>query len=248
MRWWSLLLFLFVVAQLNAGEAAEYRLQVVSIREEVFSYYMKGGEGFGAPLVSLESALEAQKVPKSVVLTDRPVYPARPSQAQAFEASPFRVEPLTSGNGVWSEFRWVGDPGSRTLWVVETRTLNLHEVSQLGLKGTGPLRHVFPYGASMRVRRTEGSSAVRFPADLVDFWNGRPGLWARQLSRYLDLADGIAAVVAMEPYPDRPDRVYLVIQQPAEPRTFKVVLAWRKREGAFKNLFEGATGGPGGTR
>ena len=235
MRWKCLILPMILLILPTSAEPVEYRLQVVSVYEEAFAAYTDPGSASAPSLSRLEAALDRQEIPKGTILYDRPVQAANGTLAKTFLATPVRAETMADRDPSLPEFRWEGMPGTRTVWVVETRTFHVHEVIQLGLKGTGPFRHVRPYGAAVKVERTP---AVGFPANLIDFWNGRPSLWDTWLSRYLDLSDGIAAVVAVEPNAARPDRVYLVIEQPAEPRTFKVVLAWRKRLGAHENLFE----------
>jgi len=205
----------------------EYRLQVVSLYEESFAYYLEPGNG-SSPLSRMQSALDRQQIHKGTVLYDRWVQPADASLARAFGATPVKAELTADREPFLPEYRWRGEPGMRTVWVVRTRSLHhpIHEVWRLGLKGAGPLRHVIPYGAALRPAR---SQAVGFPANLIDFATGTRDLWGKWLSRYVDLSDGIAAVVGIEPDRTQPDRVYLVIEQPAEPRTFTAVLAWRDR-------------------
>jgi hypothetical protein len=235
MRWYSLIFLLVALIQPVRAEAAEYRLQVVSLYEEAFAYYLEAGDRAVSPLTRLESALDRQQIPKGTVLYDRWVQPAEASVARAFGATLVKSELVADRESFLPEFRWQGEPGTRTVWVVKAQSFHFHELWRLGLKGTGPLRHVIPYPAAVREQRLP---AVGFPANLVDFLDGRPDLWTKWLSRYLDLADGIVAVVGVEPNSIYPDRVYLVIEQPAEPRTFKVVLGWRKRLGLEENLFQ----------
>lgn len=67
-------------------------------------------------------------------------------------------------------------------------------------------------------------------------WQGEPGqrtLWAvKARSFHLHELGQLGLRGA------GPDRVYLLIAQPAESRTFKAVLGWRPRLGVEENLFQ----------
>src|SRR2546428_767333 len=56
--------------------------------------------------------------------------------------------------------------------------------------------------------------------------NGSPP-WATGLARAVDVRSGLAAVVGVNHLGG--DWVYLIIDQPAEPTTFKAVVGWARR-------------------
>ena len=233
MGWRFLVLSLVVLIQPAVAGAVEYRLQVVSLYEDSFVSYLDAGRAV-SPLGRLETALDRQQVPKGTILYDRWVEPADPSLARAFGAAPVKAEPIPDRESFLPEFRWQGEPGTRSVWVVKPRSFHFHELGQLGLKGAGPLLHVLPSAAAIKVER---SKAVGFPVNLIDHSNGGSDLWNKWLSQYLDLSDGIAAVVGVEATPPHPDRVYLLIEHGSEPGSFKVVLGWRKKRGVEENMF-----------
>lgn len=233
MGWRFLLLSLAVLIQPTLAGAADYRLQVVSLYEDSFVSYLDAGRAV-SPLGRLESALDRQQIEKGTILYDRWVEPADQATARALRATPVKAELVAGREPFLPEFRWQGEPGTRTLWVVKPRSFHYHELWRLGLKGAGPLLHVLPYPAAVRVER---SRAVGFPVNLIDSANGLD-LWNKWVSRYLDLSDGIAAVVGVEGTAPHPDRVYLLLEQGREPRTFKAVLGWRKRLGVEENMFQ----------
>jgi hypothetical protein len=234
MSWRFLLLSLVILIQPTLAGAVEYRLQMVSIYDDSFASYLDVRSRGASPLDRLESALDRQQIPKGTVLYDRWVEPAEASVARVFGATPVKAELAQDREPFLPEYRWQGEPGARTLWVVKPRSYHFHKLEQLGLKGAGPLLRVLPFAAAVKAER---SKAVGFPANLIDASNGGGELWKKWLSRYLDLSDGIAAVVGFEANPTYPDRVYLLIEQGSEPRTFKAVLGWRKRLGVEENLF-----------
>ena len=235
-----LLLSLVVLIQPTLAGAADYRLQVVSLYEDSFVSYLDAGRAV-SPLGRLESALDRQQIDKGTVLYDRWVEPADASTARAFGATPVRADLVGGREPFLPEFRWQGEPGTRTLWVIKTRSVHYQELRHLALKGAGPLRHVRPFGAALRPER---SRAVGLPANLIDFSSERPGSLARLLARYLDLTDGVAAVVGIPANQFWSDQIYLVIEHPAEPRTSKVVLGWRPR-GLERDDLSNNPGDPG---
>ena len=85
-------------------------------------------------------------------------------------------------------------------------------------------------------------TAVTYPLDFVRFYEDRgPALWDRYLSRSTGLGQGIAAIVGENSNPSFADWVYIVIQHPPQPTTFKAVVAWERRRGADRSNLEGAS-------
>ncbi len=234
MRWRFLFLLLVMLIQPPLAGAVEYRLQVVSLYEDSFASYLDVGGRVPSPLGRLETALDRQQIPKGPILYDRWVEPADREVARAFGATPVKAEAVPDREAFLPEFRWQGGPGTRSLWVVKPRSFHYHELRQLGLKGVGQFLHVLPSAAAVKVVR---SKAVSFPTNLIDASNGKANLWERWLSRYLDLSEGIAAVVGIEANLTFPDRVYLLIEQGSESRQFKAVLGYRKRFEVEQGLY-----------
>ena len=73
---------------------------------------------------------------------------------------------------------------------------------------------------------------LRFHADRSD-------LWSRYLSRPFRSSDGLAAVVGINDNPSFADWVYLVVEHPAKPTTFKAVVGWERRRSADRSNFDG---------
>lgn len=226
MSWLLFLLFLVLMGGSTlTAEAAEYRLQVVSLYESAFAYYLDPN-GSKVPLSRLESALDRGTIPKGVVLYDRWVQPAEPSVARAFGAPAVKAELIADRPAFLPEYRWQGEPGALAVWTVQAQGGEYQALTRLGLKGAGAFRHVLPERVAFGAQR---SMALGFSSHFLDSWDGRTGLWEQWLLPRLDLTERIAAVVGVYVEANRPDRVYLVIQQPAAPERFKAVLAWRKR-------------------
>lgn len=237
----ALLLGALTFFGLASAEAAEYRLQVINLNEEAFAYYMESGKGSpNGSWARLESAADKGKVPWGTIIADRFVKLADPVLVRHFEAVPIKPESVEAEGRNWVEFRWQGEPGKRVLWVVEARGFSpLHEVRYVGLKGTGSPGYSIPLNAPFSPVRLK---AVAFPTQFILLWNGG-SLWEKWVSRYLDLGEGVGAVVGVDTNPTLPDKVFLVIEQPAGPKVFKVALAWRKRPDAHFPQYEGNDGG-----
>jgi len=235
---WSFVLLLAALTLApSLAEAVEYRLQVINLTEEAFAYYMDQGKaGQNGSWARLESAAEKGEVPWGAIIADRFLRKADPALERLFEAVSIKPEAVDVGSRNWIEFRWQGEPGKRVLWVVEARGFSpLHEVRYAGLKGGGSPGYSIPLNAPWSPVRLK---AVSFPTQFILLWNGPGSLWERWISRYLDLGEGMGAVVGVDLNPTVPDRVFLVIEQTAEPKVFKAALAWRKREAAHFPQYE----------
>ena len=220
-----------------AAQAVEYRLRVINLTEEAFAYYMDQGKGSqNGSWARLEAAADRGDVPRGTILPDRSLQKAGAAVERAFETVPTKAEAVEGEGRNWIEARWEGEPGKRVLWVVEARGFSpLHEVRYVGLKGTGSPGYSIALNAPWSPVRLK---AVAFPTQFIVLYNGRTSLWERWISRYLDLGDGIGAVVGVDTNPTFPDKVFLVIEQTPEPRTFKAALAWRKRPAAHFPQYE----------
>ena len=71
------------------------------------------------------------------------------------------------------------------------------------------------------------SAAVKYPLNFLWSYEERGLIWDRYVSKSLDLGDGLGAVVGENFNQAFPDTVYLIVQQGAEPTTYKAVLLWR---------------------
>jgi hypothetical protein len=148
------------------------------------------------------------------------------------------------GSRRWDEVVWEGNPGERSVWVLAPSTTRTQEVMHVALQGVplgggepAVLRYYLPY-------RVTGSptpqSAATYPLHFLRFYEDRGAvLWDRYLSRSTALGQGIAAVVGENSNPSFADWVYIVVQHPPRPTTFKAVVGWDRRRGADRSNLEG---------
>lgn len=82
------------------------------------------------------------------------------------------------------------------------------------------------------------------PAGALEYGLQVANLYREGSTHYFDGSlveprQGIAAVVGENSNPSFVDWVYLVIQHPPRPGTFKVVVGWERRRGADRSNLEG---------
>ncbi|HET8576810.1 MAG TPA: hypothetical protein VFO18_06920 [Methylomirabilota bacterium] len=216
------------------AQAVEYRLEVASLFESGFVSFLKGPselrDGASGPgLDALEAALDQGAVPRGPLLSDRHALPVKESVARAYGAVAVRAEVKTGGEGkgAWDEVRWDGKPGERTVWLVAPEGRGRpQELYRVALKGTGPFQHFTPYTVTGGGRLR----AVKYGLNFLWFHEERGDMWSAHLARTLDLGGGIGAAVGENFNATFPDQVYLIVDQPPQPMTFKAVLVWRERQ------------------
>jgi hypothetical protein len=213
--------------------AVEYRLQVASLHERSFAHFFDGriGRGEGELVLDrLERSLDRAEVPSGALLY-RPVQVAGEATAAAFRAARARGEVRLAERGrLWDEVVWDGRPGERSLWVIAPSATHDQEVVHLAVRGKNGLRYYIPY----RFSRTSGpATAVGFPLNFLQFYEERGTLWPRYLERAVSLQDGVAVVVGVNQgwYADW---VYILVEHPPSPATFKVAIGWETRPEAEK--------------
>ncbi len=221
----------------NQAHAVEYRLEVVSLWETALAAYAKTAElhdgASGPGLERLVASLDQGTVPRSVALGDRTLRWASESVTHAYGTVRVLAEIKPGGEGRqrWDEVRWEGQPGERSVWVVAPsgrgRPQQLYRVV---LKGAGPARQFLAY----RPSNGRKAAAVKYPLSFLWFHEERGGIWDKYVSRSLDLHEGLGAVVGENSNQTFPDQVYLIVQQGAQPTTYKAVLLWREPYSNFE--------------
>jgi hypothetical protein len=248
---YRLLFGLILLAALAApAQGEEYRLQVASLYHDAFMHYLDGPLGTGSGELVMERlgrALDSGQVPSGALLGDRPLRYGWEALAASFGAVKVIAEiKPAEGSRRWDEVVWTGRPGDRSVWVIGPTTTRTQEVIHVALQGlplngsaAPALRYYVPY-------RVTGSpspqTVVTYPLGFLRFYEDRgPVLWDRYLSRSVGLGQGIAVVVGESSNPTFADWVYIVVQHPPQPATFKAVVGWERRRGADRSNLEGAT-------
>jgi len=249
MRWLLAGLSLLVAFASPAG-AGEHRLQVANLYRDSFAHYFDGPLGTGSGELTMDRlgrALDTSEIPYAALLSDRPFRYGWDAVATSFRATKVLTEiKPAEGHRRWDEASWQGNPGERSVWVVAPRTTRTQEVAYVAILG-GPLASGEPPALRFYIPyRVTGAptpqAVVSYSLDFLRFYEPRgPALWDRYLSRSLGLGQGAAVVVAENPNPSFADWVYIVVQHPPQPATFKVVVGWERRRGADRSNLEGAS-------
>lgn len=214
------------------ARAVEYRLQVASLPDTAYAYFLRPGESAdgasGPGLDRLETSLGRGEVSTGAVLFDRRVLPVRGSVGRAYGGARVVPEMKPGGDGstLWDEITWDGKPGERSVWIVSPIIRNLQQLYNVALKGTGPLRNFQPFTFPINGTR---AAAVALPLNFLWAQEERGTAWDKYISRSLDLGNGIGAVVGVNTNPLFPDQVYLIVSHGDQPTTYKAVLVWRER-------------------
>ncbi len=225
--------------------AVEYTLEIANLQEEAFSYYVRGpvGRGVGeARLPDLGRSLDAGGVGAGALLFDRAPDPARATEARSLGATPVRTvkQAGPDDTGEWTVVRWEGNPGERTVWVIRGAT-SRQKVGRLALGGSsGDLRFFLPYAVTSS---PHPSAAVAYPLTFLRASEDGLPVWEKSLARAVDLSDGLAAVVGQDGVGG--DWVYLIVDQPPQPTTFKAVVGWNLKGVNDRNHIHGTPARPG---
>ena len=219
-----------LLARAPAASAEEYRLRVVSVHEQGFYAYLKAGElkdGVSGPgLDRLERSLDSDDFPNGALLGGRDPVAAREPVARVWGGVPVRVEPAPeSAPHRWTELRWQGTPGERSVFVIDKTTGRPQEVVRVAIRGAGPMRQYQVYeppGARPRL------AALRMQLAFLWAAQERGDVWTRYVEPVLDLGQGIGVVVGANAGGLLADHVYLIVRNAERATTYKAVLAWRQ--------------------
>jgi hypothetical protein len=207
--------------------AIEYRFQVANLDFLTVSAYtdrsQPGQPGEGS-LRRLEMRLDTMEFPASAVIPGRDVLLL---QDPAYGGRiPDRVAVLpTTREQAWTTFVWDANPGDRVVFVVKSDMSAWQEAWFIAANPEGTLRRLSLGGPSWFGRRSYEVPQVSydFLANAVD--RGTFPSWMAEHAKSLN-GMSIAIGRGRDRF-NRPDRVYVVLQLPAEPRTFKAVIGWR---------------------
>jgi hypothetical protein len=207
--------------------AVEYRLQVVNLDFLTVSAYTdrplpgQAGEGdlgrLEARLDRMEFATGALVPGRELLLLDDPRYGS---------VVPSRLSTLPpTHDQAWTTLVWDANPGDTIAFVVKSDTPAWQEVWNIGGNPEGTLRRLSLGNPSLFGRRSYEVPQVPydFLANAVD-----QGTFPSWMARNAKVLNGMSLAVGQGRHRIyNPDRVYIVLKLPAEPRTYKVAIGWR---------------------
>jgi hypothetical protein len=209
--------------------AVEYRLQVTNLDHVTFSGYLENSSPFWRAeerMARLEARLDSMEFPPGAVLPGREV---RLRDDPGYGGKPVLAVPVpATKEQSWTTLVWQGEPGDTVAFEVKTEMQAWTEVWALATNAEGGLRRLSVGGPALfgRPWQQVPEVAYDFIAHAVD--RGTFTGWVAQNAKAVN---GMAVVVGRGRNAYYPDRVHMLITLPPEPRTFKLVIGWRDRNG-----------------
>jgi hypothetical protein len=215
--------------------AAEYRLQVVNLDYLTVSSYtdrpLPGQPGEGS-LIRLQTRLDAMEFPATAVIPDRDTLLL---QDPAYGGKiPDRVSVLpTTREQAWTTVVFDANPGDTVAFVVKTYMVAWQEIWMLGANPEGTLRRLTPGNPSFF-----GGRSYEVPQVSSDFLvnAAEQGTFPQWVAQNAPLLNDMSLVIGQgrnRIYD--PDRLFVVLKLAPEPRTYKVAIGWRDRNGRGDN-------------
>ena len=207
-------------------EAATYQLQVASVSERVFMYFVEGRTLPGA-----EAFLDDSRRSRFVLFRDR-----RPQMLEAMV--PGRSVPaavtvqIPKRNNPWGATIWDGEAGQLAVFRIRGIQSDHQKLKRVALQTGGGLVRLPLHGVP-----GARSQPMPVPAKASGYLTRalESGTFAAWVERHAMSHQGLSVVVGRHHSPRESDTVYLVIRMPQTERTYKVLLGWKtvKREGAY---------------
>lgn len=209
--------------------AVEYRLQVAHLEYLTFSSYLenstsawRGEESMGG----LETRLDKREFPTGALIPGREVLPL---QDPGYGGKPVLAVTLpATKEEAWTTLVWQGEPGDTVAFVVKSDMAAWQEARMVATNAEGVLRRLSIGGPGIFGRQWQQVPEVsyHFIANAVD-----RKTFAGWMERTAKAINGISVVVGRSGnvyY--KPDWVYVLLKQPPEPRTFKLVIGWQDHD------------------
>jgi hypothetical protein len=209
--------------------AVEYRLEVTNLDDQVFSSYEENGTSWWSqnePMGRLEARLDQQQFSPAAVL---PGHHVELLEDPAYGGTvPTRVSLLpATGRQAWTTYVFDANPGETVAFVVRTDMIAWQEVMDVAANDNGTFRRLSIGGPGFFGGAREVPEVSQtFLANAVD-----RGTFSQYVAQRAKAIDGMSVVVGQGHNTlDDPDRLYVLLKLPPEPRTFKVVIGWRDHD------------------
>ena len=224
---------LWVLAVLILGvqpvRAVEYRLQVTNLDYLTFSAHLENSTPWWRAEESmgrLEARLDKMEFPPGAVIPGREVHLL---QDPGYGGKRVLAVQLPTPKGqAWTTLIWEGNPGDTVAFVVKTEMRAWQEARAVATNAEGTLRRLSIGGPALFGRQWQQVPEVSYDyiAHAVD-----RGSFTGWLARHAKAINGVSVVVGRgRDKVNYPDRVYMTIKLPPQPRTFKLVIGWEHHE------------------
>ena len=207
-------------------EAGPYQLQVASVPERVFMYFVEG-----RTLPRAEAFFDDARRSKYVLFRDR--QPKLLELVAAGRSAPLPVNVTPSKpNNPWGATTWDGRAGELAVFRIRGIQSDHQRLKRVAVQTDGILTR-FP----VRGIPPSQSQRIPVPAAAANYltYALESGTFAAWIERHAVSYDGLSVVVGRHHNAQESDTVYLMVRMPQSGRAYKVILGWKtvKREGAY---------------
>ena len=209
-------------------EAAMYQLQVASVPERVFMYFVEG-----RALPRAEAFFDDTGRSKFVLFRDRQPQLLEPMAPDRSAPLPVNVT-LPKPNNPWGVTTWDGEAGQLAVFRIRGIQSDHQKLRRVAVQTDGVLTR-FP----VRGIPASQSQRLQVPATASNYLVHvmQSGTFPAWVERRAVSYDGLSVIVGRHHNAQESDTVYLVVRMPQTGRSYKVILGWKnvKREGGYAN-------------
>jgi hypothetical protein len=206
--------------------AAEYRLQVANIDDQIFSSYEGRASSWTSmkePMGRLAARLDDNQFSRDAIL---PGHHVELLEDPAYGGTtPTRVSLLPATRYQdWSTYVFDANPGDTVTFVVRTDMAAWQQVENVAADVNGTLRRLSIgspgiFGGSREVPQVSQD----FLANAAE-----RGTFPQYVAQHAKAVDGMSFVVGQgDGSENYPDRVYITLKLPPQPHTFQAVIGWQ---------------------
>ena len=199
------------------SQAATHQLQVASVPEHVFRYFLDQ-----ETLPHIETFLDDSRRSKRVMFGDRQPQPLRLMTAGESELIPVDMT-LSRRSHPWAAAAWNGETGQLAVFRVRGKASHYQKLKRVAVQREGRM-------TQLPVRRVPALSSPRafVPATSAAYLEQafENGMLEPLTGRLSASSDGLSVIVGQNFGPHQADSVYLVVRMPKENHSYKVILGW----------------------
>lgn len=228
LKTWLTCLAAVLFCSTELAGAATYQLQVASIPERTFMYFVEGPS-----LPNIGAFLDDRPRSKRVMFRDR--QPQLLELIPPNQSTPLPINVVRSmPNDPWSISTWEGEAGQLAVFRIRGKQSNYQKLRRVAVQTDGvPIRFpVRSVPASRQTRMQVPETAASYLVYLLD--NGMIGSWTEGRA---ESYEGLSVIVGRHHDAQQSDTVYLVVRMRKTDQAYKVILGWET------GRYEGAHGG-----
>ena len=205
----------------GTSDAATYQLQVASIPDRVFMYFVEG-----RMLPHIQAFLDDKRRSKFLLFRDRQPQPLESMVPEQSATFPLNVT-FPKPNDPWGAATWNGDAGQLAVFRIRGKQSNYRKLKRVAVQMDGVITR-FP----VRSIPSSQLSPMQVPATAASYLahaleSGTFAIWTeRRAASY----DGLSVIVGRHHNAQQSDTVYLVVRMSQAGQAYKVILGWENLE------------------